>query len=487
MFSHLALADQVTGDLSTGLNITVGTTVNGVVVAPPVPSPAAGPYTGSQSVALAATGSTSINYTVDGTTPTCTTGLVYNGAITVPSTMTINALSCYSNGAASTVAGFVYTIIPSSTLVAPAIVTGGGGGGGGGSYTAPTTGSISGLIYSDTNANGVYDPPTDTPLSNWVIYLVGPGDASTTSASNGDYYFGNLAFGNYTVREVPQAGWGQTEPPTNQNNHGFAVTLSSTSTIASNLNFGNNIQGQVLGISTTAAHPDGTLIVDNRTIYLIQNQELYGFRNRAEYFSYGYNFSQAVPANDADRLLPFGGVLKAMSGTVVLDSSDKRTVYIIGANSIKYGFASAKIFKALGYSFAGLPVINLSDYPVGAAITSAAAAHIEGSLVLDSTGTAWWILGGQRDGFGSMAVFNTYNFASGRIVPANAADMALSLGPLVKLRDGTLVQDGGAYYIISDGLALPFASSASLTSWGYNLANAVSADISGYTAGPTLP
>jgi hypothetical protein len=55
------------------------------------------------------------------------------------------------------------------------------------------------------------------------------------------------------------------------------------------------------------------------------------------------------------------------------------------------------------------------------------------------------------------------------------------------LRDGTLVSDGGTYYIISNGLKLPFASSASLTNWGYSLANVVPDDISGYTAGSTLP
>ena len=247
------------------------------------------------------------------------------------------------------------------------------------------------------------------------------------------------------------------------------------------------ILGQVLGESATNSHPNGTLILDGQTIYLIQNQKRYGFRNEAEYLSYGYKFSQAVVINDADRLLPTGDILKAMTGTVVLDGSDNRTVYLIGANSVKRGFTSAEVFTALGYSFAGLPVINLADYPAGDPIASSTATHPEGALVLDSTGTVWWILDGQRDGFESLTVFNTYGFTFDRTVPANSADMALPVGPLVKLRDGTLISDGGVTYIISDGLKLPFASSTSLTNWGYSLANVVPADVSGYTVGSTLP
>jgi hypothetical protein len=129
----------------------------------------------------------------------------------------------------------------------------------------------------------------------------------------------------------------------------------------------------------------------------------------------------------------------------------------------------------------------LADYPAGDPIASSTAAHPEGALVLDSTGTVWWILNGQRDGFESLTVFNTYGFTFDRVVPTNAADMALPVGSLVKLRDGTLVSQVGVTYIISDGLKVSFASGAALTSRGYNPANVVPADVSGYTAGATLP
>ncbi len=127
---------ETTGSLCTGLNCPV----EGMVIAAPSASPAAGSYTSAQSVTLTATGASSIHYTTDGTTPTCSTGTTYSNAISVGSSATIKAISCYANSNSSTVASLAYTITVSSG--------GGGGGGGGGSFT---------VVASPT--------PTPTPIS----------------------------------------------------------------------------------------------------------------------------------------------------------------------------------------------------------------------------------------------------------------------------------------------------------------------------------
>ena len=134
--------------------------------------------------------------------------------------------------------------------------------------------------------------------------------------------------------------------------------------------------GQSGSAGGTGAHPDGTLVLEGTTVYLIQNGQLYGFRDAKEYQSHGYNFSQVVQASAADKLpQASGNIIKALEGTLVLDASDGRTVYMVGTNGTKRGFASAEVFKALGYSFSNLPKINLSDYPAGPAITSANEPH----------------------------------------------------------------------------------------------------------------
>jgi hypothetical protein len=150
VLGNTALASEVTGKLSTGLSATNGDTVNGVVIAPPVASPVAGSYTSAQSVGLTADGATHIYYTIDGTTPACpSTGTLYSSPISVASSLTINAISCYPQSKSSTVATYAYTI-----NIAPP-PSGGGGGGGGGSYssgggsaavTVNTTHGITGFV-----------------------------------------------------------------------------------------------------------------------------------------------------------------------------------------------------------------------------------------------------------------------------------------------------------------------------------------------------
>jgi hypothetical protein len=237
-------------------------------------------------------------------------------------------------------------------------------------------------------------------------------------------------------------------------------------------------------ITISGHHPNGTLIldVDGKTVFLIKNNQRVGFRNEQEYLSYGYNFAQTVAALPADHQLLFASVQKAMEGTLVLDASDNKTVYMIGLGATKRGFTSPSVFKALGYSFNNLPKIDLTDYPAGPAIGDSTQAHPEGALVVDGQ-TIWWILGGQKLGFESMAVFGTYGFSLGKLVKANAADLALPTGPLVKFRDGTLVTSNGIDYIISDGKKLQFASGTDLVAKGYKTSNVISANLDAYQSG----
>lgn len=233
-------------------------------------------------------------------------------------------------------------------------------------------------------------------------------------------------------------------------------------------------------------HPTGSLVLDGSTVYLIVNGNRAGFRDEQEYLSYGFNFAQVVPiaiTGDTDK--PMGAVLKAMEGTLVLDKADGKTVYMIGLNGTKRGFASSAVFKALGYNFNNLFKINLTDYPVGPVIGESDLPHPEGALVLEGK-TVWWILNGEKRGFQSEAVFKTYGFSFARVVPANAADKALPVGELVKFRDGTLVLDGGNYYIISSGKKVMFTSTSTMQTYGYKPANAISASLSAYESGGTL-
>jgi len=159
VFATTTAASETTGSLCTGLNCPV----EGTVVAAPTFSPAAETYHETQSVTLTATGSSGICYTTDGTTPacatatTCSTGTIYSSVISITSTKTIKAISCYPNSNVSSVSSSTYTLTCTTasvtngsvsayptcgitcnsgyTLSGSSCVASGGGG----SYTAPTT------------------------------------------------------------------------------------------------------------------------------------------------------------------------------------------------------------------------------------------------------------------------------------------------------------------------------------------------------------
>ena len=80
-------------------------------------------------------------------------------------------------------------------------------------------GSISGYKYNSATE-------TNAKLANWTIQLYAANGTtlqqSTTTDTNGNYTFSNLAPGTYVVKELQQSGWTQTHPA---NNAGHTVIV----------------------------------------------------------------------------------------------------------------------------------------------------------------------------------------------------------------------------------------------------------------------
>jgi glucose/arabinose dehydrogenase len=103
--------------------------------------------------------------------------------------------------------------------------------------TIKIVGGILGHVVNDVNANGIWDNG-DRRNAGWTVYLdannngtLDPGERQTTTGLNGDFWFGNLAPGTYTVRLVPPAGWAPTSPKSG------AFTLSVVSGKNNNITF----------------------------------------------------------------------------------------------------------------------------------------------------------------------------------------------------------------------------------------------------------
>jgi protocatechuate 3,4-dioxygenase beta subunit len=105
---------------------------------------------------------------------------------------------------------------------------------------AQTGATVSGVIFNDIDADGVFDS-TESGIGGRTVYLdtnnnlvMDTSEQRTTTDSNGGYQFTGLSSGTYKVRQILPGGWKQTTP---SKGYAHTITLSSNQSLA-NQNFG---------------------------------------------------------------------------------------------------------------------------------------------------------------------------------------------------------------------------------------------------------
>lgn len=179
------------------------------------------------------------------------------------------------------------------------------------------------------------------------------------------------------------------------------------------------------------------LINDSGTFYLVKDGKRQGITNPGMLFSYGFTFNQAKPASTADKALPQGSLLLPNDGALVKSNEDP-TVYLISKGQ-RYGFVSEAVFRALGFKFTSVLVVTnpeLQLLPTASNLDKSDAAHQPG-LDINRNGTIYYIgSDNQLHGYPSEAVYNSWHIPGdfSKVVPANTADMELTVGTLVEIR-----------------------------------------------------
>jgi hypothetical protein len=121
--------------------------------------------------------------------------------------------------------------------------------------------TLNGTKYKDVNHNGAFNAGTDLAGAGFTFQLKQGTTvlATTTSASDGTYSFSNVAPGTYTIHEVQETGWKQTEPVDGSGNatdRTVTVSLGDTSkTIGA---FGNTPKSNISVSFTAQAVNPGT-------------------------------------------------------------------------------------------------------------------------------------------------------------------------------------------------------------------------------------
>ncbi len=172
----------------------------------------------------------------------------------------------------------------------------------------------------------------------------------------------------------------------------------------------------------TTAHAPGTNIkTTDGTVFLItRDNQRRPYSSLAIFRSFGFNArNPIVEANSFDLALPIGDPIRPQDGKLFVD---RGTVYLV-TQGRKAGFASADVFRRLGYNFAQVVSADLSGIEATAIINDSSEWHRYGTLV-NNHGTIQFI--GEKGSYGivSLAVFNSWGFDFKDVVPATVADTA---------------------------------------------------------------
>jgi hypothetical protein len=192
----------------------------------------------------------------------------------------------------------------------------------------------------------------------------------------------------------------------------------------------------------TTTSPAYCLVNHSGTFFLILNGIRHGIANPGLLYTYGYGFGDAVEDAATYLNLPSGELVGPNDGAVV-KAPEGPTVYLI-SGSVKHGFVSASVFRGLGYKFSSvltIPAPQLDSLAEGSIISDQSARHLRGNHVSDQ-GTIYFLGAALRYPYPSVAVFNTWNLHNdfSHVVPANAADIRLPLGPVVTARSSCRTQ-----------------------------------------------
>lgn len=120
------------------------------------------------------------------------------------------------------------------------------------------TGSVSGQVYNDRDADGVKDS-NETGLAGWRVFIDADRDGvfdsnerSVLTDASGNYRFAGLAAGRYRIREVVNSGFRATNP----SSRSFDVTVAAGQNVT-NKRFGNTQNVLISGTVFNDADRDG--------------------------------------------------------------------------------------------------------------------------------------------------------------------------------------------------------------------------------------
>ncbi len=182
----------------------------------------------------------------------------------------------------------------------------------------------------------------------------------------------------------------------------------------------------------------------------------------------------AVASSSALVLASFASFATAavhQAGTNVLTNG---TVYFISPDGTRRGYTSEGAFLSYGVN-SWSKVVPASAEDLALPTTTNYIPPMDGSLINDN-GTIWVMSNGQRAGITSMAVFNGLGYKLSNVLVGDTSFMAMA--PVLNSASqqhpvGALVNQSGTVYLITPTGKMGIPSESVFNSWGYSFAKVV--------------
>jgi poly(beta-D-mannuronate) lyase len=392
-------ADEVSGATATAWMLTtddVGPAAGlSTPAAAPSFNPAAGTYTGTQSVTIASASSgVSIRYTTDGSTPTATTGTVYSGAVSISQNTTLKALAYGGGFTDSSVTTGVYGIRVSAPVPNPS----------GGTFTSAQSVSLS---TATSGASMRYTLDGSTPTATTGTLYGSPFTVSSTSTLRALGYKAGMTDSTLTTASFTISSPGGT---TITNANGFVnVALSSTQTgtFTATVSASPSISpsNAVVGLSSGAATGYTGIAVMARfnTTGTIDARNGSGFTTGTVPFSAGVTYTFRFVVNVATRtysayVTPAGGSEQTL-GTNLAFRTEQAAVTSLTHANFNVNATPGGAMTYWPVSISGGPASPAKFTIAGASVTASAddgnvpANTVDGSLATrwSANGDGQWI------------------------------------------------------------------------------------------------
>lgn len=203
------------------------------------------------------------------------------------------------------------------------------------------------------------------------------------------------------------------------------------------------------GSAEAATRSAGTNIVSNGVVYMIASENgqtvKRPYTSAGAFNSYRFNRWNEVQAATMDeQSLPTGTQIPPRDGSIFCSDSgtDRGTCYLITLGK-KAAFTSESVLKGLGYTLEWAKSGDSSFLESTQSIYSAKEAHRPGTLVNDN-GTVYLVTQSSLMGVPSIATLNSWGYWSTDIVPINSNDLYLTKKETLPTRTGGQLMHGSA-------------------------------------------